>query len=493
MRQLIARAYLHAPAVDPALGGIQLEAHQVDAAARLLTLLAGHGGALLADATGLGKTFVAIAVARRYLRPLVVVPAAIRSMWQESLGRCRMAAALCSYDSLSRGGERSVTRPDLLILDEAHHARNPATRRYAALADVAWGADVLLLTATPIHNRGRDLRALFALFMGSCAHHKEIAELNRMIVRRTVAASSLGAESLPTVARTRWIAIPPDPATMHAINAIPPAVPAGDGAPAHALLQLGLLRAWCSSEAALRETLRRRLRRGAAFTAAIEEGRVPTRRELANWLFVDDAVQLGFPQLTAAGSLPDRDRIRAASERHMDGVRSALGQLDANAGNGDRARVDAFVRIVRMHNDVPVVAFSQFADTASWLFRATKHLGGVALVSGRGGRVASGPVPESEVIRGFDLGDSRRRAAMPLRVLIATDVLSEGLSLRRAGVLVHFDLPWTVARLEQRVGRLKRFGSPHRRIAVYAIGPPASTRELIPALRALQRKARLSS
>jgi hypothetical protein len=103
-------------------------------------------------------------------------------------------------------------------------------------------------------------------------------------------------------------------------------------------------------------------------------------------------------------------------------------------------------------------------------------------------------VTVDEIVSGFDVGvESKSGRAMPLRLLISTDVLSEGLSLRRAGILVHLDLPWTMARLEQRVGRLRRLGSPHETIDVHAIGPPASARELVPVMRALQRKARLSA
>jgi hypothetical protein len=149
-----------------------------------------------------------------------------------------------------------------------------------------------------------------------------------------------------------------------------------------------------------------------------------------------------------------------------------------------------FVR--NAHDPTPIVAFSQFADTASAAFSACVSKGGVALVSGHGARVASGRVTVDEIVRGFDVESSRSKA-MPLDLLITTDVLSEGLSLRRAGVLVHLDLPWTIARLEQRVGRLRRPGSIHRNVAVYAIGPPVAARELTRVVRALQRKARLSS
>ena len=85
----------------------------------------------------------------------------------------------------------------------------------------------------------------------------------------------------------------------------------------------------------------------------------------------------------------------------------------------------------------------------------------------------------------------RADARLPIHLLLATDVLSEGLDLHQANVLVHLDLPWTAARLEQRLGRLRRMGSPHARVHVYAIGPPPHARELATVVRALQRKVRL--
>jgi hypothetical protein len=129
------------------------------------------------------------------------------------------------------------------------------------------------------------------------------------------------------------------------------------------------------------------------------------------------------------------------------------------------------------------------------MFRQCAPDGGVALVTGRGARVVSGHVSVNDIVPGFDVApdDDARNPAMPLRLLIASDVLSEGLSLRRAGVLIHLDLPWTIARLEQRIGRLRRIGSSHSVIDVYAIGPPVAARELVPVVRALQRKARLSN
>jgi hypothetical protein len=411
-------------------------------------------------------------------------------MWRESLRRTGVDAGVDSYEAFSRGSDTHDLRPALLILDEAHHARNPRAKRYAALADVAWGAKVLLLTATPIHNRADDLRSLVALFMGSRANTASADEIRRLIVRRT-SGSIESTTPLPAIGRPTWLAVPNDSETLRAITSLPSAVPAADGAPAHALLLLGLIRAWSSSEAALRVTLRRRLRRAASIAACLEQGRMPYRRELDSWPIVDDAIQLGLPGLfTGNQATIDLDRIRSVLDRHVDGVRSVLDRL---SGVPDDARMSLIASLRRQHAPTPVVAFTQFADTATAVFRARVNDGGVALVTGHGARVASGRVTVDEIVRGFDHEDEVSASAMPLGLLIATDVLSEGLSLRRAGVIVHLDLPWTMARLEQRVGRLRRLGSKHRCISVYAIGPPIEARELLSVVRALQRKARLTA
>ncbi len=89
---------------------------------------------------------------------------------------------------------------------------------------------------------------------------------------------------------------------------------------------------------------------------------------------------------------------------------------------------------------------------------------------------------------------SRRRSRVPSRaeaieVLIATDLLSEGLNLQDAAVVVHLDLPWTTARLTQRLGRIWRIGSQHARVHEYAIAPPAAADRLLRIVQVLTRKA----
>ncbi len=45
-----------------------------------------------------------------------------------------------------------------------------------------------------------------------------------------------------------------------------------------------------------------------------------------------------------------------------------------------------------------------------------------------------------------------------VRIMVATDAACEGLNLQRLGTLINVDLPWNPTRLEQRIGRIKRFG-----------------------------------
>src|SRR5437870_9464331 len=145
-----------------------LAPHQVPAAERLTGILGRHGGALLADAVGLGKSYVALAVALALGEPFaLVVPAVLVPQWRALLAQRGVAAPVITHEGLSLGTVRQSVSPSirLFIVDEAHRFRNPDTHRYRALAKLVVGARVLLVTATPIHNRIADLCHLFRLFL----------------------------------------------------------------------------------------------------------------------------------------------------------------------------------------------------------------------------------------------------------------------------------------------------------------------------------------
>ncbi|HTD61356.1 MAG TPA: DEAD/DEAH box helicase [Gemmatimonadaceae bacterium] len=476
-RAAIARAWLGldsgGPAPSISLGNITLRPHQAAGVARLRAAIDEYGGALLADETGLGKTYIAVALLAEAKQPLVVAPSALLPMWRSALSASGVTARAHSIEAMSYG--RVPARSDFIVVDEAHHFRNPATRRYAALAELTTDARVLLLSATPVHNARADITALLALFRAN-------PPLGRVIVRREHSA-----ETRPRVLPMQWIATADDEATLRDILALPTPVPPRDGDAGGALVAHGLVRQWASSAGALRGALRRRLGRAIAMAAALKSDRHPTYYDLRSWCLGEGAVQLAFPELLIPDVAPAGTReLREAVEAHAHGVRRLLAQMAARP-NPDLARA-AVLREVAAGRKT--IAFSAYEDTVHAIARHHGYRRTCAL-GGRGGIVAGGRLRRAEAIARFApiaMGCSAPAAAHEIDLLIATDLLSEGLNLQDASVVVHLDLPWTPARMEQRVGRAARIGSPHSCVSVYALAPPASAEVMLGVERRLQEK-----
>ena len=110
-------------------------------------------------------------------------------------------------------------------------------------------------------------------------------------------------------------------------------------------------------------------------------------------------------------------------------VLTCLGANGIKPGNGEQA-----------------VVFTEYADTADWLVRALTAGGFTARrYSGRDLH------PVRDAIRdGFARGD--------FQILVSTDAGNEGIDLQTAHVLVNWDIPWSLVRLEQRMGRIHRVG-----------------------------------
>jgi len=105
-----------------------------------------------------------------------------------------------------------------------------------------------------------------------------------------------------------------------------------------------------------------------------------------------------------------------------------------------------------------VIIFSQYYDTAKWVADSLAeryHQEAVGLYAGAG---------RSRLYQsGESVGIERETlknmvAEHELRIMVATDAACEGLNLQTLGTLINVDLPWNPTRLEQRIGRIKRFG-----------------------------------
>ncbi len=473
------------------LGSLTLLPHQVDAASRIRAILQELRVALLADDVGLGKTYVALAIARDYRHVCIIAPAALMPMWKVAIARAQCThAQLHSLQGYSCSPPpRDPPRPGtLVIIDEAHHLRTPSTRRYRAVANVVAGCDLLLLSATPVHNAAGDLRALLALAVGAQADRLSDGLLARVVVRRTQQLAR------PRMVEHPAVAVPHDPALLDAILSLPAPLPAHDGAVAGALIRLGLLRAWCSSDAALTHALRQRLLRGEALRQALQAGRHPTTMELRSWLVGEHEVQLAFPELLA-GHAPATGPLLNVLAVHLDAVNALLSDQQ-RAARGDVARVEALRTIMRLHPDLPIVAFSQFATTVRAIGRALSDIAGVGSLTGQRAWIASGSISRGEALACFAPVAQGRPPPPPhqrIRLLLTTDLLAEGVNLQDAGVVVHLDLPWTDALRQQRVGRCVRVGSPHHEVIVYRIEPPPGAEAALQLYARLERKAQLGA
>ena len=128
------------------------------------------------------------------------------------------------------------------------------------------------------------------------------------------------------------------------------------------------------------------------------------------------------------------------------------------------------------HPNDKVLIFSQFADTVNYL---------EAQLTARGVGALAGVTGDSEnptaVAHRFSprSNDKRVSPEEELRVVIATDVLSEGQNLQDCSVIVNYDLPWAIIRLIQRAGRVDRIGQQSDRILCYSFLPADGVERII--------------
>jgi superfamily II DNA or RNA helicase len=457
------------------LGGIELQPHQVSAVSLLRNSIDEFGGVLLCDPVGTGKTYVALALIGESARTIVIAPAILRSMWTQAASLAGRTIDFASFESLSRGKDAGAGF-QLVIVDEAHHARNPATRRYSVLSRIASGAEVVLLTATPVHNDTRDLRALLSLFLGKRAEALTGAELSRCVIRR--GGLTMSVAGLPAVDPLQWFRIREDSVMPGLLLSLPPPVSPRDGGDGGVLIAHSLIRQWASSDAALNGAIQRRLIRAESLAAALLDGMLPSTSELSSWIAGDDAVQLGFSSMLSAPA-ERTDTLLRDVKAHARALREIRHRVRTSSSDADRAQVVRRIRL--MHAGERIVAFSQYADTVAAMFARLCRDGEVAALSGTGARVAGGSIGRKEAIERFAPLASGRlppRRSERITLLLATDLISEGLNLQDAAVVVHLDLPWTPARMEQRLGRSARARSRHQRVHSYAIHPPASAEEI---------------
>ncbi len=164
-----------------------------------------------------------------------------------------------------------------------------------------------------------------------------------------------------------------------------------------------------------------------------------------------------------------------ADSRSLLTVRETCGEWEA----GKDAKLAALHDLLcRRHPQDKVLIFTQYADTVHYLTRELRALG-ISYLEGVTGDSAD---PTGSAWRFSPVSNDKRDLIKPgdeLRVLVATDVLSEGQNLQDCSIVVNYDLPWAIIQLIQRAGRVDRIGQRAETILCYTFLPAAGVERII--------------
>lgn len=423
---------------------------------------------LLADAVGLGKTLeigmILSELTRRGRgdRILIVSPRHVleqmqHEMWSrfaipfvrlDSLGIQRVRQKLpatrnpftyfkrviISIDTLKSDRYLAALRKhqwDAVVIDESHNITNSATQNNRLAKVLAPNTEALILaSATPHNGRAESFAELIRLLEPTAVRPDGTvveAEASRLIVRRhrhsPEVASEVGANWAERKEPQNWLV----PASQ-AENAVAQELdeiwlhPApgrlspysGTGTK---LFPWTLAKAFLSSPAALAQTLAERIRR-------IGTGPTPAQ----------------------ANEIEALRRLEALTIKAL------------AADSAKYLRLVAYLRQIGVGPDsaMRVVVFAERVPTLKWLRdRLPKDL---RLKAGQVGLMHGGLTDEDQQA----IVESFKQASSPIRVLVTGDVASEGVNLHtQCHQLIHFDLPWSLIRIEQRNGRIDRYGQKH--------------------------------
>ncbi|MEV0974981.1 DEAD/DEAH box helicase [Microtetraspora glauca] len=504
----------------------------------VLKILTGSSGRILiADEVGLGKTIEAgliwseLEQRGKLDRVLVLAPSVLKYKWQAEMrrrfdrkldlmaprelddfadrlehGESPTLHGVISIESL-RSADKVLTRLttlqprfDLVIIDEAHSMRNRESKSNALgqlLAD--WSDYLVLLSATPLNLGNDDLFNLMSLLDEGSFNDRDTFE--RQLVPNTVlndVTRSLienrrprellaGLDRLDGMRFGRNITDRPDYPLLRELLDVDRPLTHEEKARARRLL---------ADLNVLSGVLTRTRKADVPDRKAVREPRnidvewTDEERAYYNAVFVwawkrawDKGVPPGFimqmPLRQAASCIPASQE--ALRRRDPSFFRSEIDDVDDDLDDGDIDALQNYLtqqikpvvvdtkydklleelRKLRAIGSRQVMIFSFFRGTLSYLAdRLGEHFTY---------RVMHGGVPPLErqdIMREFRDGG--------FEILLLSEVGSEGLDFEFCNVLVNYDLPWNPMRVEQRIGRLDRFGQEHEKIFIYNMRVPGT-------------------
>jgi superfamily II DNA or RNA helicase len=447
-------------------------------------------GFLLLDEVGLGKSvetglILSRELRRRRYRPeasrpraLLLAPSAIHEQWREEL-RTKFhleaeviasgaeasahweeshADVLIASPDLARNREAEVPEFDVLVVDEFHRARGNVT--HDALKRIADRCHrVLLASGTPIQNRLDELRKTFELvdadldFAGDDTFRRlfgvgdtpdelvALRDLMRPMASRSFRRKLLGFGEgrIPPrrVENVSYDLTPAAAASYDALRALANRYREIHGGRAGWAL-LTLEQMFLSSPHAFLQLA----------------GNITGDR------FAPPDVDDEDDSLSQLRQRDDSYAFLRESRRQREALQDAVASVrnEAELAGSVSAKEQAFLKLLRGQAGRRVLVFTRFVATQARLASVLRRVG----LDYERARELNGRTPRHERaarLEWFLRDDLRERDDLPAKVLVCTDVAAEGLNLQAGcSVLINYDLPWNPQRIEQRIGRLQRWG-----------------------------------
>ncbi|OEU96563.1 DEAD/DEAH box helicase [Streptomyces oceani] len=430
---------------------------------------------LIADVVGLGKTLeIGLTLAElirrgRGERILVITPQHVLEQFQQEVWT-RFAVPLVRLDSVGieriqreiPAGRNPFTyfkrvivsidtlkntdqykhhlehiRWDAVVIDESHNLINKGSLRNQLAQTLAPRTDALILaSATPHNGDARSFAELISLLDPTAIRdpeHYRAEDIEHLFIRRTKVSPEVRDQMKGQWADrgpSRAVHAEATPAEEKVFEELARVWLPADGAPSVSdvpLFPYTLLKSFLSSHKALVATVDSRIRTlgkkaeesGDAQAVSAELTALQRLRELADGMTQDDS-----------------GKFRALVEQLRE------------IGVGPRSATRA-------------VVFSERVKTLEWLAETVPAaLGFKGKAAKEAGRVMHGGLTDEQqmqCVEDFGLADT------PVRILFTGDVASEGVNLhRQCHQLVHYDVPWSLIRIEQRNGRIDRYGQAHQ-------------------------------
>ncbi|WP_245647168.1 DEAD/DEAH box helicase [Microtetraspora niveoalba] len=346
---------------------------------------------------------------------------------------------------------------DAVVIDESHNLVNRGTKNNALARLLARKTnDALVLASATPHNGDAASFAELVKMLDEAAianpSQYEVADLSHLYIRRTKTSREVR-ESLKGAWADRGPSKPIHVAATDKERAVfkelatrwIPADPSMPSVSRHQLVPYRLLKSFLSSHRALLETIKTRI--GNLDDPAAGKPRNGVRRQ----------------------TRPDDPAAREAERAALVDLRRLAEQIE----DQDSAKLAALVDELRSMgvgpgSDTRVVVFSESIPTSKWLAQTVPAALGFERIAspdekkpwlGFRGAVlvmhgeATTDQEQQAIVEKFGLRDD------PVRILFTGDVASEGVNLhQQCNLLIHYDLPWSLIRIEQRNGRIDRYG-----------------------------------